>query len=453
MKLLLMFIAIALFSLGNVPQAEASIWNHILTYKANFRYPPQQKLAEEQKWWGRHYDVMVGNPAIKAIAPNSRILSYEIDLTVFQSDKYPHYGELVSWAKENNVNIEECFLHFSEDTVIGTPQGDITIKGGEAKTQANRVQTFVWSSKRWVVNPSSASYRAFYAKKLSQKLRAGKDGYPYDGSFIDEHGAGFVDIKIKSGGGVLEYGGKKPADFLVSYNKDVVSFLAGLKNSMGSKTVIINTAESVHENALQRAMAADGALMELIITANRPGYAIVKSWEFAEQLSSMGKMVVMNTGHNLGIPQKYDPGAFASVRDRAEIFSLAYYYLVKDKKNRNVYFQIGGGWDKPFSEQWIKAQEIDIGQSISPRRVFATGKDRNGSPYSVYLREFEHAIVVMRPKDNWNYEKYDSSTGVELKLPKGNYRQLHGDGSLTAVADSIAIRNSEALILIKKADN
>lgn len=451
MKQLLVCISIVLFSIVSVPQVEASLWNHILTYKANFRYPPKQKIDEEKRWWAEHYDVMLGSPDLKKIAPNNRFFTYDIDMTVFQSEKYPRYAELQSWARENKANIEECFLHFLEDTVIDTPKGDIVIKGSKEKKISNRVQTFIWSSKRWVVNPADAHYRAFYTQSLNKALLDGKYGYSFDGVFIDEHGAGFPSIKIKSGGGVLEYGGKKPADLVPAYNLDVVSFLSDLKSRTKDKTIIINTAESTHDNSLQRALAVDGALMELIITPVRQGSSIVKSWEFVEQLSRAGKMVVMNTGHNLGAPKKYVKGAFTTVQDRTEIFSLAYYYLVKDQENRDVFFQIGGGWNKPFNEQWITAQETDIGRPIAARKVIATGKDPNGSPYTVHWREFEKALVVMRPKDNWNYEKYDDSTGIELKLPKGNYLQLHGDGSQTAIAGSINIRNAEAYILIKKA--
>src|ERR1039457_1552027 len=142
MKYLVMWILFAQVFLGTVLQADASLWNHILTYKANYRYPPDQNLQEEREWWARHYDVMVGDPDIKNIAPNSRILMYLIDLTIFQSDKYPHYGELQEWVRNNKSNLEDCFLHFSEDTEIGTPQGDMFIKGSKQKKPENRVQTF-----------------------------------------------------------------------------------------------------------------------------------------------------------------------------------------------------------------------------------------------------------------------------------------------------------------------
>ena len=190
--------------------------------------------------------------------------------------------------------------------------------------------------------------------------------------------------------------------------------------------------------------------MESIITPNRHRNIIDKTWRFAERLSDAGKMVVLNTQHNLGIPKEYDKGAYQTVRDRAEIFALAFYYLVKDQGNKNVFFQIGGGWDKPFAEQWILAQETNIGQPVAARKVLASGKDRNGSNYAVYGREYDKALVVMRPKDDWNYLKYDDSSGVELKLPEGSYAQLHGDGTQTAIVGSVLIRNAEAYIFLKK---
>jgi hypothetical protein len=112
-----------------------------------------------------------------------------------------------------------------------------------------------------------------------------------------------------------------------------------------------------------------------------------------------------------------------------------------------VFFETYGlNWSHPFSVTWLTAFERDIGLAVAKRSVLTSGTDGAGQKYAVFQREFEYALVLIRPQDG---STYGDATAVEVTLPPGNWRMLRADGSLGGPVSSVQLRNSEAVVFFK----
>lgn len=72
------------------------------------------------------------------------------------------------------------------------------------------------------------------------------------------------------------------------------------------------------------------------------------------------------------------------------------------------------------------------------------------NPYRIWARNFEKALVLIRPVGTWGYNTYDDSTAVEVTLPQDDsYYLLNDDSTRSGPLKSIKLRNSEGAILLK----
>jgi hypothetical protein len=133
------------------------------------------------------------------------------------------------------------------------------------------------------------------------------------------------------------------------------------------------------------------------------------------------------------------------------MWELSSYYMSVGATPDRYYLTLENTWDVPYSSLWLKAQEANIGHPRAPRSVFATGTDPIGNRYTVYGRDFDRALVLVRPQSGYSTQSYGSSTAARVSLPAGEqWLPLHADGTLGAPVTSVSLRNSESMILIKK---
>ena len=451
-------------------------WEHILTFKEEYRwsnnYPGYDPA--EIGWGAKHYDALITgyNDEVKLYNPFAEIYRYRLDLSIINdmpgSIYEEIYNDMILFAQQNGYNLEDIFLHFSEDTTVfldfrTKPDVQVVIPGCPmTKTEACRVQTSVWDNARWAINPDSVLAKNFYAYEwnlMTSELTPG--GNVFDGLFLDEHPffpSGST--SIISGGGLLEYGGITwgNSGFGNLYYPSVDSFLLAQNNGMSpEKKLIPNHAEyCTRSEAMSQSFSADGAWFEFMLDPNRQRIGVVEMWDKARQLMDSGKIVVYSTrqkgaGNPDGMnyyPAGYTSGSYASPGARAQIMELAMYYLGKDRENKLAYFDILGAWTVPYVQSWTYAQEVDIGIAVGDYYIFQTGTDPAGNGYTIYARDFEKAIVLVRPKGNWNQDIFGDSTAVNVNLG-GNYYIVYADGSISVnPVATINLRNSEGSILL-----
>ena len=125
------------------------------------------------------------------------------------------------------------------------------------------------------------------------------------------------------------------------------------------------------------------------------------------------------------------------------------YFVAPSSSSNLSMFMANNGWNTPFSQQWLKAVEVDIGHPLATRSLAYQGT-ANGRTVHVWSREYEKALVFMRPKVSWNDSDYGDGSKISLNLPAGEkWYPLLSDGTLGNPVTSVTLRNPEGLILIK----
>lgn len=437
-------------------------WNHILTFSVDYRYPPAGQEQIEADWNAKHWDAGVANPTNKlTLNPNFAGYLYRLDQTYFSDGYDPHsglYAQLQSYATANGYDLEDAFLHFSENTVLnGFPGGNASFTCSGQKTLACRIKVYKWNTPRWQINPKSALARAFYAAEWERVT-----GSTYKGIFLDEHPY-FVNgsSSIVSGGKILEYPGLKwtDASFGTQYNVDLVVFLQVQKSVWSAgKKLIPNAAEySTGGQAMSQSMISDGAFFEFMLDPNRDRYHVGLMYTASDQLLAAGKMVIFATRQKYNadpvdyFPAGYTAGNSSTPGNRARLVELAMYYLGKDAANQFAYFNILGAWGLPYSQSWTGAQEVNIGTPIGGRVTLKTGVDANGQNYTVFARDFTNGYVVLRTKESYAYNTYNDTTSATATLPR-TLVPVAADGTLGTNVTQVTLRNSEAAIFVDPTD-
>jgi hypothetical protein len=183
---------------------------------------------------------------------------------------------------------------------------------------------------------------------------------------------------------------------------------------------------------------------------NNPFYPqMERRWRFAESVLAAGSSMDLGVGGDT--PGGYTPGNSATPTARRRVWELASYYLIAPTAPGQLAYSPGVKSKRPFSEQWVAAAEVDIGRPRGARRVFAEGRDRSRRAYRVWSRDYDGALVLVRPVVEYGSTGYGDDTGVELRLPPGGaYRPLAENGRVGPPVTRLVLRASEAAILLTR---
>jgi hypothetical protein len=147
-------------------------------------------------------------------------------------------------------------------------------------------------------------------------------------------------------------------------------------------------------------------------------------------------------------------GSADSAFHRIKMIELASYYMVVPHSPDKLQLQLVNEWSRPFSTVWITAQEANIGHPTAARQMLSQSvatTDPFGQQVAVYQRDFDRALVIVRPQTGWGTQRYDDASAISIPLPSSEtWVPLHADGTLGAPVTTIKLRNAEAAILIKK---
>lgn len=403
-------------------------WSHIRTLATDFYY---HWTPTERAWAGKHFDYALsgGGDAWRSANPTVGHLPYTLLWTVLTPSSSSrssitsiYYDDMQKWyASHPEYRLEDAFLHSSSE-----------------KSKGSRLHVKIWDSERWMINPADAGARAYTVDRY-RRIASDEEGV-----FIDEASSGDILPRVKGG---VELSSSE-------YQTAYTSLLAEIKQVFGSKMIMLNTAEYTKEFDRANAAAAGAVHLELF---NNPMYSgMPLRWEWVEDLLSLGVSVDMvgplparwANEHS----SKYPKGNYATSGGRLQMWELASYYMVVGQSPDGLFFHIKTpGWDTPFSQLWFKAQEANIGHPTGARSELDKGRDPVGQSYTIYQRDFDRALVLVRTQRGWNEQSYRNETAVTVPLPSGEtWLPLHADGTLGAAVESVKLRNSEALILVKK---
>jgi hypothetical protein len=358
---------------------------------------------------------------------------------------------------------ESSFLHVSEPTSVTLKDISGNILANYTIPTGGRFEAAVWNAKHFPFNLKDAGLRAYNGNRILNVIGAEA------GVFLDAHGAGFAETfklgretTINSGGGIQEYGGRRPGDPILdaAYNSDVVNWLSELRGQLGAsgKWGAVNQATylAYDQMAQDQAVAIGGFNTEHLISpdALRGAGAVENLYGLTQRVTANGGTAILTGKWNF-MPANYTQGEYGSADARQDMWRLAFYYLVKEPagSSGHAYFDLTlpsySSNNIPSDQShWHAAYQVDVGQPTGGMTVAQSGTSpSDGAPYTVFTRPYTNAKVLFRPMDQWSSTDYGNRSAVTVQLD-GNYRQVREDATLGPVTNSVQIRNSEALILV-----
>jgi hypothetical protein len=403
-------------------------WPHIRTMMTDFYYA---WTSDERAWAGAHYDLaMSGSESAWTIAnPTVGHLPYTIEWTVIIPGTESaglttaYYADMVAWYRAHtSLNIETAFLHAA----------------GARRDSAGRAVVTIWGSRRWMINPADPGALQYQTDRYSRIVA--NEG----GAFVDEAGSGDMLSRISN---TLEY----PTS--ATFTAPQSAAFATLKRAMGTKTLMIDTAEYQTDFDRANALAAGSVHMESINNPLSPDMPL--RWHWIESLTNSGVLVDMVTLYPTatvnGMAATFPKGNYATSAERMKMWELASYYMAVSSTPDYLALQLENTWDVPYSSVWIKAQEANIGHPVAARVVTSNGTDPLGQAYLVYTRDMDRALVIARVNQGWGSHSYLDASAITIPLPgTDTWLPLHADGTLGAPVTSVSLRNVEAMILVKK---
>jgi hypothetical protein len=417
-------------------------WGHLRMQMTDYRIQYLSDGSErstEYAWSAQHFDRLILDwgdkrsvPEYRRVMPRAELYRYVLTWTVaLPGSSLPtdpavtYYAHMQQWyARHPEYQLENAFLH------------DAAACGPATKSPACRLSVHIWSSERWIVNPGDAGLRAYHRERLAAIAS------DVDGLFIDEHSSGDMADRLASRS-ILEY-----PDWSV-YQRDIVQLLRDVRAAVGGKPLLLNTYNYTTPWDVEMTVAAGGAHGEAF---NNPVYPeMERRWRHVEAVLAAGaSMNMLPPGGTL--PSSYTAGSLDTPTARRRVWELASYYLVAPRRPGLLFLNSAGDdFDQPFADTWVGALEANVGVPVNSRYVVAEGVDGTGRRYRVWAREYQRALVVVRPVIEWGSNSYGDETAVDIRLPAAErFRPLDADGRLRAPVEAIRLRAGEAAILVKE---
>jgi len=144
---------------------------------------------------------------------------------------------------------------------------------------------------------------------------------------------------------------------------------------------------------------------------------------------------------------KFGGNTVSGTVERDQMYALSTYYL---SKTENTYFLYAGSYTDP-QEQWFEAMSQDVGEPLGDYYLYEVGIDPSGTSgnreYEIYAREYENALVMVKFAPWWTSILGDE-TGTSHTLIN-EFSRLNVDGTLEEKSNLVSLRNGEGVILIK----
>ncbi|MEO7040228.1 MAG: hypothetical protein ABI186_09390 [Candidatus Elarobacter sp.] len=411
--------------------ARSPHYSHISVFYTDFysTYASPSDRDATIAFLGPRVDAIMSGPAAawKNVNPTVRYFPYALQYEVVQSPSgksdasltTAFTADMIHWyASHLKYDYESAYLH----------------RGGHDST--HRV-AFKNESYRWLINPDDAGSRAYQADRFVRIAEG------HAGVFLDEFGGPM-------------YGAIKPTDEFATgaaYLASEAAMIAHIHAAIAPRILLINIAEYWTPTDSAIVVAGGGAQLE---RTNYPFSDRTEGrWTQIDHLLASGVYTEFVTAISYsewaGVTHKhpsFDGGLYSSPTERGQMSQLASYYMAVGDDPQQLSFDQQNFWNIRPDKAWASAVEVDVGHPVQARHIIARGADPKGQQYRIYAREFERALVLVRPAVDWRTTVYGDDTAIEVPLPKP-MRLLHRDGTLGASVTSVKLRNVDAAILIK----
>jgi hypothetical protein len=285
---------------------------------------------------------------------------------------------------------------------------------------------------RFAVNPAPEPVRDWAADFHSRLLT---DTPLADGVFLDNSNG-----KPPLNGAVV----REPVGS--TFPQAAGGLVAAVADGIAPKLVMTNTAGATTQ-AVPTAAASAAVFEEFLL---RPMQA---TWSQVGDAAN-----VVNSRLTAADPPPYvvidtHPVGGSATDPRTQMATLAYYYLLGDPEKTFLMFFGGSGPSAPWTQRWVPAAGVDVGQPAGGMTTFATGADPQNAQltYKVFGRGYQNALVLYKPR-SYTLGKGTGTTAdvtATTHALGGSYRRLNADGTLGPVITNISLRNGEGAVLMK----
>jgi uncharacterized repeat protein (TIGR01451 family) len=473
---------------------------HIKTAMVDYR---QHNTPEELRFMAAHYDLLTGS--LEGYGDGVQ-LAYTNYYCMYVGNR--EYEDARQWAAQQGVDFEAFFIHYAEETE-GTLKGEThTVPAG------SRVPTYGWygtegdltlAGARVVMNVGNPNYRAWKLDYLDRRMtEEGKDAVAVDNTRLD------MIVKIPSvtrGGLIAEY----PVDPGPTYGNDTLTLFAEFKQHFGEERAQIpNIGPYAADPRLYAYVWGMGRE-----ASNRPNSRQrYDSWK-AELDASRDGGVEANIVHGIATAERYTMPMLANfymVANETCYFQPLMTYILDgfgcDPRENQWFDAIAYDIGAPRGDHYVLKVGIDPSSPVRetmtavatdditltdtskawaadqmrglwavfpsgytivvyrsgdnwvrfyrPGEALADGIYQLGTyTYEVYCREYDNALVIMRPKGNTSEVGDASAVDVALPTtddnPSGAYYVLTQDGTLDpTLRTTIALRGADGAILVKE---
>src|SRR6185437_533168 len=364
-------------------------WQHIRTMMTDFYY---NWTPTERAWAGQHYDFAMSGDGAAWTAVNTTVQQYPY--TLLWTTQIPggvsanitgaYYGDMAQWyAAHPEYHLENAWLHVR----------------GATPDSAHRLVVHIWDSSRWIINAADAGARAYTADRYARVVSG------HAGAFVDESGSGDIGSRV---GNAAEF--PDAASYMTAY----AGLVATVKQAVGSRILMLNSAGYTTDADFADLVAAGATHLEKV---NNPVHSgMPDQWTWVDKLLAAGVFVDFVNAYDypdaVVLAPTYPAGNSTSTYERLKMWELASYYMVVPSSPDHLALQLVNLWNLPYSSLWLKAQEANIGHPTAARTIMLQGTDPTGQAYTIYSRDFDRALVLVRMQRGWGAQTYLDNTAV-----------------------------------------
>jgi hypothetical protein len=482
---------------GGCIDSPPSLYPHIQLCSVLFRDPLDDV---EVDWRATHNDLLIG--IVPRTVDMTRMLNPAIKIASYINMRHLiHTEEAEVWAAQNGYDVENFFLHYRQDMMIGGYESVVLVEGFPAgmvpgwnpdPQPGDQPASAIDRSQARVPGRASAYHETWYYSNISdpgcrlfvQDLSASMvDGSlyehsyalgPLDGLLTDValyypmFNEGYVDRTCE----FYSY----PLDDAHPYAHAFATFQPELSNALAARfnnrpDVIPNYGHvywlrqpDPFSQSVRTAMDWFWGEVWIVYRGGSsplrgPTKVVTYESDYEASIADIVRMTRAGDRVILGAQN------LAPDESRGRIFTLALYYLAH---NRNTYFAYEAERSHMYDGrvrdwQWNPAVEYDIGfpapvpagqvdfdgrSGSSEHYVFAAGPDPFDSTltFNVLARNFTNGMVLAKMLP-WG--SVDDSLSTTTHLLDGSYYLLGGDGTPGPAVTEVSLRNNEAAILIR----
>ncbi len=419
------------------PRGESPHFDFIRRTFTDFCYC-WDKSRTSRDWSARHYDlIMSGNlGAWKELNPRVVTLRYALLISTLDEankDKSSINGKFLDdmrrwYARHPEYRLEDAFLHKAGDSPADS---------------ASRLNPHIWTSNRFVGNPTDPGWRAYTIDRMKWIVKEDDVG----GIFLDE---------VDRGNAAKYYSSSREFEGADStaWQNALVSLISDIRKAIAPKMLQINSAGYSGRDWEKALGAAAGSVH--LETLNRATQELPSVWNVVDWYLDHDvytDFVGLETWSDLArqsMAKRYPGGDYASPPLRGKMVQLASYYMVVPSDPQRLGLQIENVRGFVPDSVAMRVMEYDVGHPLGARRVVLDQRDPLGQRARVYRRDFDHAIVMIRPVAYWADTVMTDETKVKVPLPEGGpWLRVEPDGTTMPITD-LWMRNSDAAILVRR---